>query len=353
MNTTQLPAMSSSEAQLIADALESLRDSTGIIGRLLGNGNGADANVSLQVAGKSLKYVCEVKQKIDRFPILDDLKARSVVNDSTLLVCGPLTNAMAARCHELDIQFIDTVGNAYITDRDGVLINVTGRKAATEPQVAARGLTITPAALRMMFAFLAKPAMLNAPYRDISTSVQVSTGAIGKVFETLEARGFIGTAPGRNRIITSPELMLSEWATGYMSRLRPKLKKLRFTAPNPGDLRTGWSPELRISAWGGEVAADILTQHLSPATVTIYMDMQAEAGALPELVKRFRLRADPHGQIELVQPFWNMDYFDDSFPTVPLHLVYADLLGTHDPRNLVVAQQISREVINHVHDPKQ
>lgn len=351
MNAHQIFAVSSSEAQLISKALDGLRESTGITGRFLGEVGRADAKVSLQVAGKSLQYVCEVKQNIDRFLTLDDLKARSIANQSTLLVCNPLTNAMAARCHELDIQFIDTAGNAYITDRAGVLIKVTGRKIEKESLIAAREMTITPAALRMMFAFLAEPSMLNAPYRDISKSVQVSTGAIGKVFETLEARGFIGTAPGGNRIINSPELMLSEWATGYMSRLRPKLRKFRFAMSNPSDLRSGWNPGLRISAWGGEVAAEILTKHLNPATYTIYMDME-HTSELHELVQRFRLRADPHGPIEVVQPFWNMDYFAESFPTVPLHLVYADLLGTHDPRNLAVAKQISREVIGHVHNSK-
>jgi hypothetical protein len=351
LSANQIFALSSSEVQLITKALDGLRESTGITGRLLGEVGRADAKVSLQVAAKSLQYVCEVKQNIDRFLTLDDLKARSMANQSTLLVCNQLTNAMAVRCHELDIQFIDTAGNAYITDRAGILINVAGRKRGKESLIAAREMTITPAALRMMFAFLAEPSMLNALYRDISKSVRVSTGVIGKVFDTLEARGFIGTAPDGNRIINSPELMLSEWATGYMSRLRPKLKKFRFAMSNPSDLRSDWNPGFGISAWGGEVAAEIITKHLNPATYTIYMDME-NTSVLHELVQRFRLRADPHGPIEVVQPFWNMDCFAESFPTVPLHLVYADLLGTNDPRNLAVAKQISREVIDHVHNSK-
>ena len=351
MNVSPGPAILTSERQLIADALDGLRKSSEIIGRLISNDGGAGSKVSLAIAGKSLQYDCEVKQKVDRFLTLDDMKARAVLDQTTILICSPLTSAMAAHCQELDIQFIDTAGNAYLTDRDGVLIQIVGRKIENDSLIAARGMTITPAALRVMFAFLANPAMLNAPYRDISRSVQVAIGAIGKVLETLETRGFIGTAPGGNRILISPELMLSEWATGYMSRLRPKLKTHRFTAPNPSDLGNVWIPECHVSAWGGEVAAALLTKHLNPATYTIYTDME-DTGALADIVKRFRLRADPHGPIEVVQSFWNMDYFAESFPTVPLHLVYADLLGTQDPRNLAVAQQISQDVINHVHNSK-
>lgn len=346
----EIALLSVSEESLIAEALSGLHDSTGISGKLIvENVEGNDADVVLHVAGRPLRYRCELKQKIDRYMVLDDLKARSVLDHSTLLISGPLTDAMASRCRELDIQFIDTAGNAYVTDGEGILISVMGRKIEKGAPYASRAMTITPAAIRMMFAFLAKPSMLNAPYREISVSARVSTGTIGNVFAVLEARGFIGTATDGRRILISPELMLSEWATGYLSRLRPKLKKFRFTAPNPNYV-VSWNPRGRVSAWGGEVAAQMITQHLNPATFTIYMDMEGRGSELPDLVKQYRLRADSRGEIEVVQPFWNMNYFDESFPTVPLHLIYADLLGTQDPRNLTVASKISREVIKHVHD---
>ena len=76
---------------------------------------------------------------------------------------------MASRCRELDIQFIDTAGNAYVTDGQGILINVTGRKLEKGSLFAEREMTITPAAIRMMCAFLASPSLLTAPYRGIST----------------------------------------------------------------------------------------------------------------------------------------------------------------------------------------
>lgn len=349
MNDAAAPAISSPENKLISEALDRLKESSGIAGTTIPDADGAGAKVVLTVAGKSLQYDCKVKQRVDRLPILDDMKARSVLSPSTILVCHPLTHAMALRCQELDVQFIDTAGNAYITDGAGVLIKIMGRKIGNASLTDSRGRTIPPTALRMMFAFLADPAMLNAPYRDISASVQVATGAIGKILETFEARGFIGTAPSGKRIILSPALMLSEWSTGYMSRLRPKLKTFRFAGPALSEFRNAWTPALRISAWGGEVAAEILTKHLIPATCTIYFDLN-DTSALGEMVKHFRLRADPQGPIEVVETFWNTDYFSESFPTVPLHLVYADLLGTNDSRNLTVAQQISHEVIEHVRD---
>ncbi|AMP07707.1 type IV toxin-antitoxin system AbiEi family antitoxin [Collimonas pratensis] len=352
MNDDQFLVPSSPEAELITHALDALRESTGITGQLLHPAPHADAEVTLQVAGQSLLYACEVKRKIDRFLALDSLKARFSANQTpALLICESLSHEMAARCRELGVQFIDTAGNAYLTNTQGVLIHVAGRKAKKESLGLAGEMTITPASLRMIFAFLADPSMLNATYRDISVSVQISTGAIGKIFETLEARGFISTAPGGNRIISSPAHLLSEWTSGYLGRLRPKLKKFRFTAPDPSALYPGWNPTPHSSAWGGEVAADILTKHLKPATFTIYMDMEAKKAELTALIKQFRLQADPHGPIEVLQPFWNMEYFNQPDPTVvPRHLVYADLLGTQDPRNLDLAKQISSDIIKHVHN---
>jgi hypothetical protein len=67
MNTSQRPMIASPEAHLIADAVEGLRQSTGITGKILPQGSRAGTHVSLTVAGKSLDYHCEIKQKIDRF----------------------------------------------------------------------------------------------------------------------------------------------------------------------------------------------------------------------------------------------------------------------------------------------
>jgi hypothetical protein len=347
MNDRNLEALASHDGQLIVDALAALQESTGIRGQVLPNDRCPGLRISLDIAGTSLQYGCEVKPNIDRFLTLEDLKARSVIDQSTVLVCPVLTSALAARCHQLDIQFIDTAGNAYISNRSGIFVNVTGRKHEKALRES-RGATITPAALRIVFGILAKPSLLNAPYRDISFAVQVSTGAIAKAFETLETSGFIGTTPSGTRLIRSPDLLLSEWATGFMHRIRPKLKKFRFTSPDPDDLRE-WNPELRMSAWGGEMAAELITQHLKPASFTIYMDMD-QSRNLSDLVKDFRLRADPHGSIEVIQPFWNMDEFADSFPTVPWHLVYADLLGSKDSRNLQVAELIFRKVVSRVQE---
>ena len=340
--------ISNGKVDLIAAALSALRESTGIQSEILDDADGdADAAVLLTIGGRKLRYDCEIKNKVDRYALPLDLLNRLGNAQQTLLVSSTLSPDMANHCRGIGLQFIDTAGNAYINDGAGIYVQVTGRRGDIDHQLPVNN-TMTPAALRMMFASLAEPALLNAPYRDISSRARISTGAISKAFEPLEARGLIGLAPNGKRMIRTPELFLNEWASGYSGRLKPKLRKYRFAIDNLDRLLT-WNPGFRLSAWGGEAAAMMLTGHLKPEECTVYVDMD-DPHVLKGIVKDFRLRADPRGRIEIVEMFWNPDHFTDSFPTVPPHLVYADLMATHDSRNIAVARQIASGVIQHVHD---
>jgi hypothetical protein len=345
MNNSFVPG---SEAAFVASALDALRDSTSIQGEFLDTPtDDTDAAVLLTINGKKLRYNCEIKKKIDRYALPLNLLNRLGNAQRTLLVSSPLSPDMATRCRDVDLQFIDTAGNAYINDGAGIYVYVTGRRGDAERQFASNN-TMTPAALRIMFAALAEPTLLNASYRDISMQARISTGAIGKALDTLESRELIGSTASGKRMIRTPELFLNEWASGYAGRLKPKLRQHRFAIDNLDDF-LNWNPGFRLSAWGGEPAAMILTGHLKPQEGTIYVDMD-DPHALRDIVKRFRLRADPKGHIEIVEMFWNPDHFTESFPTVPHHLIYADLMATHDSRNIAVARQIMPRIIQHVHD---
>lgn len=342
------PLVLDTEVALIAKALDALHRTAGIQGELLDHSQaGADAAISLTVNGQTLRYDCEVKTKVDRYALPLNLLNKLGNAQHTLLVSSPLSLDMANRCREIGLQFIDTAGNAYINNGAGIHVFVTGQRGGDQHQAPGNN-TMTPAVLRMMFAFLADPALLNAPYRNISISARVSTGAIGKALDTLEARGLIGSAAGGKRMIRTPELFLNEWASGYAGRLKPKLRKYRFSSDN-FDRILDWNPAFRQSAWGGEPAAMLLTKHLKPEECTIYVSMTDPQG-LRDIVKDFRLRADPQGRIEIVEMFWNRDDFTYSFPTVPHHLVYADLMATHDSRNIAVARQLVPGIVQHVHD---
>lgn len=58
--------------------------------------------------------------------------------------------------------------------------------------------------------------------------------------------------------------------------------------------------------WGGEVAAAKLTKYLKPATGTIYLEPAKARDTLATLVQEHRLRADPQGNVEILDAFWKL-----------------------------------------------
>ncbi|HEY8369681.1 MAG TPA: type IV toxin-antitoxin system AbiEi family antitoxin, partial [Thermodesulfobacteriota bacterium] len=161
----------------------------------------------------------------------------------------------------------------------------------------------------------------------------------------LEERGYLaGGRHGGNRRLLEPGRLLDEWVTTFPIGLRPKLDPRRFRTPDPG-----WWKRAQIgpgARWGGEVAAAKLTGYLKPAAFTIYLDPRRRREALAALVRRHRLHADPQGDLEVLDAFWNFQPEGTPPDLVPPILVYADLLATLDPRNLEVAKRLRSEHID-------
>ncbi|GGY22875.1 type IV toxin-antitoxin system AbiEi family antitoxin [Pseudoduganella albidiflava] len=317
--------------------LAALRNSAGIDGHVMPNSMLSEGMVELAINETLLTYRCEFKMRISHFAVLADMRARTNSGNSVLLITPALSQEMALRCRAAGIQFLDAAGNAYLTDGQCMFIFIAGLKTAADDAPLEAGSLATPAALRMIFAFLAKPALINASYREISWAAKVSTGSIGQVFNSLAARNFLATTKTGRRL-KNERLLISEWSAGYANRLRPKLERLRFAADNVDRLYQ-WLPTQGVAAWGGEMAAAVLTKHLKPQQFTIYLDMDVP-GALNEIVGEFRLRKDNQGAIEVVQPFWKIAELEVQQGIAPIPLVYADLLISGDPRNIEVASHL-------------
>ena len=143
-----------------------------------------------------------------------------------------------------------------------------------------------------------------------------------------------------------PVRLFEEWVTNYPIKLKPKLNPRRFQADNLDWWRNAPLHDLG-AFWGGEVAADRLTHYLKPATCTININPEASHNALPRLVADHRLRADPNGNVEILEAFWKLPA-DPTYPdVVPPILAYADLVATLDPRNLEAAKLLRERLIDH------
>jgi hypothetical protein len=337
------------EQAILLRALEALHRTTGFTGKVtkgrpkVAHGFRADAHVEVKANGQRYPYVAEIK-RIDRFATLVDTKNQYAGHGDQLLLVAPrVTTELAEKCRELDLQFIDTAGNAYLRGA-GLFVLVKGQRfiegedIQLAEQQGKRAGTATN--LRVFFALLCKPALLNAPYRDINQAAGVALGTVGWVFYDLNARGYIAGGKGKgDRVLLERLRLVQEWVTNYPIKLRPKLNPRRFRAP-----KADWWKAVDVTKygaqWGAEVAAVKLTGYLRPHAFTLYLHKEQAQKNLTRMVAEHKLRADLQGDIEILDAFWD---FEDERPmpeTVPPLLVYADLIATLDPRNLEAAKLI-------------
>ncbi|MFO7555962.1 MAG: type IV toxin-antitoxin system AbiEi family antitoxin [Desulfobacterales bacterium] len=294
----------------------------------------------VQIAHQNTKwyFAAEVKASVTRATAgmkrLDPLNREEKV----LIITEYVTPPIADLLKELNIFFIDTAGNAYINE-PGLYVFIKGNKPQLTLKTKTQKRLFKPGGLRVVFALLNNPEMINKPYRDIAKAAEVALGTIGWIIRDLKEMGFCFEIGKRKRKLVNVKNLFKRWVEAYPEQLRPKLIKERFEAANPN-----WWKEINLKAygacWGGEVAAANLTGYLKPAKATVYTNE-----AIGELVLKNRLRKAEQGNVEILTLFWNFKYELADRDIVPPILVYADLLATGDPRTIEAAEMIYEKYI--------
>jgi len=314
------------KSQVLDAALAALREATGLTARVVRRGResleGAalDAWVQVRLDGETYEFGAEVKA-VDRFEVLTAVKERLAPSaESPLLVAPSISPAVADRCRELGLSFVDTAGNVHLT-APGLFVFVSGRRAPSA--LSNEGFRAqTGAGLKVCFALLCRRELASSPYREIARIAGTSSGAITRVLRDLRSRGLL--SEGKPRRLLDPKALLDEWVIHYPIRLRPKALHKRFA----GERETLLGVDLWEvgGLWSGDVAGARLTDHMSPATFTLYTKQPTR-----KLVAALRLRSDPAGNVEILDRFWSFESGLEP-DLVPPVLAYADLLASGDSR---------------------
>jgi hypothetical protein len=295
---------------------------------------GVDALIKIRTDQGDRNFAVEIKA-VDRFQTPAQVKAQLAQRAELPLLVAPfISRQTAEHCRNLHLSFIDTAGNAYL-EAPGLYVYVTGQPRPKDVGES-RFRAVGAAGLQVTFALLSRPALVQAPYREIAHAAATALGSITQVMRDLEARGFL--TGNRTRRLLDPRRLLEEWVTHYPITLRPKLHPKRFEAPQELLAQADLS-SLR-AYWGAERAAERLTRFLKPVAFTIYTHK-----SINRLVAALRLRAHPTGNVEVLETFWNFEP-DPNYPDlVPPVLAYADLLTTRDGRNVEAANLIYEQHI--------
>ena len=341
------------QERLLAQAVERFQAATGLAAELLPDPYGAAARGPGRLAittteGLPPRIYRPLVRKVEQAEALGALKAEiSACGEPALLVAESVKDGLARQCRELELPFLDGQGNAFLKEKD-LLIVVCGQRRAAARERGARPAASGKAALapgaRLVFAVLSTPPLITGTSKTLQAASGVAMGSVPGVLGDLEQQGLVRRLGwGKGCAVPNWGLLLDRWAADYPRILRPKLRSLHFRSPGQGLWWKQVDPQVFGGQWGGEVAASQLGSVLVPEQSVIYLQPEAMRLGLAQLVKTQGLRSDPEGDVAVVEAFWNNERLGLSSATVPIPLVIADLLASLDGRNIEAAREL-REI---------
>lgn len=249
----------------------------------------------------------------------------------TLLITKYVNPNSADKLKELNIQFIDIYGNAYINEYPFFLF-IKGNKPEKE-NFSSKHI-FSSSGLKIVFLFLCCRQYLNAPYRDIAEKAAVALGTIGPLIDNLKESNFILDRGKLDRKLINCEQLIEKWVEAYSNQMRSKLIMGKYTSP-----KIDWWKNIQLNEfnayWGNEIAAAKLTNYIKPEVITIYTGENSS-----KLQFTQKLQKDPAGKVEILKKFWNFDNDSSQNGLVPPLLIYADLIASGNSRNIEVAKII-------------
>ena len=331
------------ERKILENAIAAFRRATGIeakiepdweyLDNLRGGGQTReDAAIRILRAGKEWRFDIEIKPWLTA-TTAGLLAHKYPLNKKWILVTTHAQKAMAEQMRELQIQYMDTDGNVYLETKD-LLVFVKGQKAAEPRATTGIGRPFKPAGMQVIFALICNPGLEQKTYREIADVTKTALGTINWTMRDLRQIGNLLEMGKAGRRIVKRETLFDKWVAAYPQQLRPKQLIGRYAAQDPDWWRNADLKDLN-ALWGGETAAAIETGYLEPEIATVYLEEN-----LNELILRFKLKKDPHGKIEIFRTFWKFQLKEQRGQTVPLPLIYADLLATGNDRNIQTAKEL-------------
>lgn len=301
----------------------------------LSNERRADAELTIRFGGSSFTCIAETKRNLRPSAIGSVLHQFNSLREQAILIADYVSQPMAEKLRAEKVWFADKAGNAYI-ENPPIYIWVTGRSRPKNHLATENLRSFQPSGLKIIFALLSLPKLVNSPYRKIAELSGVSHGSVGWVMAELPKLGFLAEYKNK-RSLLKYETLVEQWAENYSLNLRPKLKLAAYSCSDILWWRNENFPDFSYEL-SGEAAAAKMLGNFKPASLTLYGRQVSKA-----FIQKYRLRPDAGGNIEIMKMFWN--FSEQNSHLVPTLLVFADLLSTSDARCLELAREFRQEYL--------
>lgn len=307
------------------------------------------SSVLLWVEGVNKPFEAYVKSNLTQQNVssviyeLSQVQSQAKPEPSKILIAPYINPNLMDKLREAKVPCIDSAGNAFI-QKQPVYVFVKGNKPTSEATLIKKGRAFQYAGLKVVFALLQNPALIQQTYREIAECSGVALGGVGGILDDLMQQGYIRMR-GKNRRLQDRKGLLTRWVEEYPI-LKQKHLLGSFTTDNPL-----WWKDVDIASfegvWGGEIAAEIYTRYLQAKDGAVFIPQEKMAALMKSAHLKKRQSGDNDAIcIELIEPFWIKQPEHTEGDLAPALLVYADLIHSKDARNLETANRIYEQYLD-------
>ncbi|HVU58074.1 MAG TPA: type IV toxin-antitoxin system AbiEi family antitoxin [Puia sp.] len=321
-----------------------LKETTGITADYQANKKGPDGELFLDWNGTKLQTPIQVKKEIRAYQ-LEAIGQLAVQYHPLTIVAENIFPEIKKTLREKKIGYLDAAGNIFLPHPRHLLWIDGNKPAQKEKPVGNRAFT--KAGLRTVFYLLLNKDALDLPHRELARITGVALGNITNIIAGLKDAGFILQLDQKRIRLQNKKALLERWMVAYHEKLKPDLHigDYKFWTDEKFATRHNMHDNAPGMVYGGETAAEILTQYLTPGIITLYTPERLNG----EWMSHWGLVPAPGGEIRIYKKFWteeqDKNYHDPKQPVAPPLLVYADLMMTGDPRCIEAANLIYEQYL--------
>lgn len=252
--------------------------------------------------------------------------------------------AIAKALKTENIQFIDTVGNAYFKSEHIYVFNFGNKpKDTVTHRKESQGKAFTPKGMQVVLALLLDSELVKKSFRSISEVTGVALGTVKLVMDDLVNLNYVHMVAKQRKLLNKNELV-EGFLKNYSMKFRNKQALELFTTTDIERLDTIDISQYE-ALWGGEYAAEVYTNYLKASSRTIYLPEQYKSA----FIKQARLRKPKANEnidyaVNIITPYTKTEYLEGNKELVHPFLVYAELITSGEPRQMETAEKLNVQI---------
>lgn len=304
-----------------------------------------DATVKLRTQSGSHKFfVRQCRSHLSRDTVFHVVSNAKGAELPVLVLAPHVGSGLSKELIAGGVNYLDAAGNCHL-QVPSFLVHVEG-KAAQKIPVSSAG--IRSPGYQVLFAYLARPQLLNATVRMVAEFAGVSRQPVSAMKQRLLEEEYIFKSKGgavrwypRRR-----EDALGLWLHGYATTVRGSmvLGRYRTRDKTPKELegrlrnlsRRTTFPNFR---WGGTAAGFLLTENYRGECTVLHVEGEPEP-----FVKGLKAMPVRDGNLVVMSSFGNINWEADLKTVHPL-LVYSEMLREGNERSREAAQAVHEQCL--------